>query len=255
MPVIFVSHGAPTLALETSAASSFLTTWGEQLPRPKAILAVSAHWETAAPASSVAAAPETIHDFYGFPEALYRLRYPAPGAPGLARRALVLLQAAGFDGREDAGRGLDHGAWNPLYLMYPAADIPVTQLSLQTQRGAEYHWRLGEALAPLRDEGVLIFCSGAMTHNIASFRGHGRDDALEPWALAFATWGEGAVNRGDRESLINYRRLAPYGVQNHPSEEHYLPLLVAAGAAGSAGRRVHSSPNYGVLAMDMYQFD
>jgi 4,5-DOPA dioxygenase extradiol len=165
-PAIFISHGSPTLPLERSAAVEFLRQLGPMLGRPEAILAVSAHWDTARPAVSTAKEPETIYDFYGFPPELYRLRYPAPGAPKLAERAAALLETRGLRTDIDPERGLDHGAWTSLMLMYPKADIPVTQLSIQSRLGPGHHVRLGEALRPLRDEGVLILASGGATHNL-----------------------------------------------------------------------------------------
>jgi 4,5-DOPA dioxygenase extradiol len=256
MPVLFVSHGAPTLPLESSAAHDFLEGVGAALDRPRAILAVSAHWETGQPAVSTTVQPETIYDFHGFPEALYRLRYPAPGAPQLAARVAGLLAASGMPARPDPQRGLDHGAWTPLILMYPQADIPVTQLSVQPQAGAEYHLRLGEALRPLRDEGVLILASGSVTHNLREFRAHHRDAQPPAWVTEFNEWLAAALLEGRHADLAAYRSSAPHAVRNHPTEEHLLPLFVAAGAGGteSNARRLHSSYAYGVIGMDAYRF-
>jgi len=254
LPALFVSHGAPTLPLEDIPARRFLADLGAALPRPRAIVAVSAHWLTDRPAVSAATRPETIHDFYGFPEQLYELRYPAPGDTALAGRVQELVSAAGLDAEVDADRGLDHGAWVPLMLMYPEADVPVIQLSLQPHRGAGHHLRLGAALAPLRDEGVLILGSGGATHNLRELRGSRAEDPLADYAGRFAQWLSDAVERGDREALANYRALAPDAARNHPSEEHLLPLHVAAGA-GVRGERIHHSASYGILAMDAYRFD
>jgi 4,5-DOPA dioxygenase extradiol len=256
MPVLFVSHGAPTLPLESGAAHDFLAGVGAALDRPRAILAVSAHWESGQPAVSTAVQPETIYDFHGFPEALYRLRYPAPGAPQLAARVAGLLAAGGMPARPDPQRGLDHGAWTPLILMYPQADIPVTQLSVQPQAGAEYHLRLGEALRPLRDEGVLILASGSVTHNLREFRAHHRDAQPPAWVTEFNEWLAAALLEGRHADLAAYRSSAPHAVRNHPTEEHLLPLFVAAGAGGteSNARRLHSSYAYGVIGMDAYRF-
>lgn len=257
MPVLFVSHGAPTLPLESGVAHDFLTGLGTTLTRPRAILAVSAHWETDHPAVSAAAQPETIYDFHGFPQELYRLRYPAPGAPQLAARVAGLLAAGGMPARVDADRGLDHGAWTPLILMYPQADIPVTQLSLQPRAGVEHHLKLGEALRPLRDEGVLILASGSVTHNLREFRAHHRDAQPPAWVTEFNEWLAAALLEERRADLAAYRGSAPHAARNHPSEEHLLPLLVAAGAANERGevKRLHSSYAYGVIGMDAYRFD
>lgn len=255
-PAVFVSHGAPTLPLENVAARDFLRELARELPKPTAILAVSAHWETDRPTLSTARRPETIHDFYGFPEDLYRLRYPAPGAPALARRASELLTEAAFDTSLDPDRGLDHGAWVPLLLMYPDADIPVTQLSLQSARGPQHHVRIGSALAPLRDEGVLILATGSATHNLRELRRQEPNAAPAQWADEFAEWLAAAIEQGRVDDLVDYRRRAPHAARNHPTEEHLLPLFVALGAGSrDQGERVHSSYTYGALAMDAYRFE
>ena len=256
LPVVFVSHGAPTLALEPGPTRGALAALGASLPRPRSILAVSAHWETAEPAVDASANPPTIHDFYGFPQALYEMRYPAPGAPALAARAGELLAAGGF-AATSAERGLDHGAWVPLALMFPDADIPVMQLSVQTARGPAHHWRLGELLRPLREEGVLILASGSVTHNLGEFGRHPYDGAPPDWVSGFNDWLHAQLLAGNREVLMDYRRLAPHALRNHPSEEHLLPLFVAAGAAspGVAPQRVHAGYTYGVIGMDAYRFD
>ena len=250
-PTLFVSHGAPSLVAEQGPARDFLCALGAELPRPRAIVVVSAHWETVAPTVGGAAAFDTIHDFYGFPEPLYRLRYPASGDPTLAERVAALIDAAGFAGRIDARRGLDHGAWAPLMLMYPQADIPVVPLSIQSQAGAAHHYRLGEALAPLRDEGVLVLASGSATHNLRAIG----DGAPPAWAEAFSAWLAARLAAGDVNALLDYRRRAPEAVRTHPTDEHLLPLFVALGAAGgAAGERLHHSYTWGSIAMDAYRF-
>lgn len=257
LPALFVSHGAPTLPLEQGPARGFLAQLGSGFERPEAILSISAHWETAAPSISRALQPETIHDFYGFPEALYAMRYPAPGAPELAVRAAALLAESGFTASRNEDRGLDHGAWVPLMLMYPEADIPVTQLSVQSRLGPDHHWRLGEALKPLRDEGVLIMASGSVTHNLREFGRHRYDSPPPSWVSEFNDWLHDRVLSMDRAALLEYRTLAPHAVRNHPSEEHLLPLFAAAGAATSGNRpqRLHAAYTYGVIGMDAYRFD
>jgi 4,5-DOPA dioxygenase extradiol len=257
LPALFVSHGAPTMIIERTPAREFLAGFGAAVGRPEAVLAVSAHWDTSAPAVSLAERPETIHDFFGFPQELYRLRYAAPGAPALAQRVAGLLQEAGFAVERDAARGLDHGAWVPLMLMYPQADIPVTQLSIQADLGPAHHHRLGQALAALRDENVLILASGSATHNLAYFRRYALNDAAPDWVNGFREWVAGAVTEGRDGDLLGYRGLAPHAADNHPTEEHFLPLFVALGARSpdAPGRRVHASDTYGVLAMDAYRFD
>lgn len=252
-PGLFLSHGAPTLPLDRDHPThAFLKALGPSLGRPRAILMVSAHWDSRIPVLTTAPRLDTLHDFYGFPEPLYALRYPAPGSPELALETAGLLEAAGFDLAQDPARGLDHGAWVPLMLMYPAADIPVVQLSLQTPSGAAHHLALGEALAPLRERGVLVIGSGGATHNLREFfrPTPGQD---ESYAEAFTGWLEDALTRGDREALADYRRRAPQAARAHPSEEHFFPLLVAAGAGGTA-QRIHRART-GSLAMDAYRFD
>ena len=251
-PAVFVSHGAPLLAIDDGPAHRFLRSFGETLGRPRAIVVASAHWTTQAPAVCAVAQPETIHDFGGFPRALYQLTYPAPGDPVLAQRVSQLMAAANIECVLDERWGLDHGAWVPLMLMYPSADIPVLQLALQPQRGARHHLELGRALAPLRDEGVLILGSGGITHNLGELSAP--DSPLVKWAADFGDWIHATITAGDEPAMVDYRKLAPQAARNHPTEEHLLPLLVAAGAGGR-GRRVHTSTTYGSLMMDAYAFD
>lgn len=258
-PALFVSHGAPTLPLTNAPARRFLAELPSLLrERPKAILVISAHWETRAPTVNAVVVNDTIHDFYGFPASLYALRYPAPGAPALVERVGDLLAASGLPTRLDERRGLDHGAWVPLMQMYPQADVPVVQLSLQSHLGPAHHLQVGQALAPLRDEGVLVIGSGSFTHDLSSF-GRYRDaiGAPEPeWVAEFADWMDDALTHDRRADLLAYRRLAPHADRNHPTEEHLLPLYVAMGAGQEVGctKRLHASTTHGVLRMDVYAF-
>lgn len=255
LPALFVSHGAPTLALEHNAAHDFFNRLASRLPRPQAIVVFSAHWDTPDTRVTAAARHETIHDFYGFPEPLYRLRYPASGAPQLAADIVERLQAEGITAATDATRGLDHGAWVPLLLAYPDADIPVVQVALQTRLGPAHHLRLGQALAPLRERGVLILASGGATHNLREF--FGQPDGAPPadYAAAFTDWLEERLAENDIAALLDYRRQGPQATRNHPTEEHFLPLFAALGAAaGEPVTRLHHSFSHGVLAMDAYAF-
>jgi len=258
LPSLFVSHGAPTLPLTDAPARHFLVELGRNLPRPKAILVVSAHWETAQPQGNAVVSNETIHDFSGFPRALYEMRYPAPGDPELAGHIAQLLQDFGLDCATDRNRGLDHGAWVPLLLMYPEANIPVLQLSVQPELGPEHHLAVGRALQQLRSEGVLVIGSGSFTHNLAELRlrASGLSDPEPAWVDAFAEWVNEALADGRIDDVVDYRRLAPFARNNHPSEEHFLPLFAALGAAGDNIRaeRLHSSTTYGVLRMDVFAF-
>jgi len=251
-PAVFVSHGAPLLAIEDGAAHRFLRGFGETLGRPRAIVVASAHWTTESPAVCAVARPETIHDFGGFPRALYRLTYPAPGDPALAQRVARLLADNNIECATDERWGLDHGAWVPLMLMYPSADIPVLQLALQPGRGTRHHLELGRALAPLREERILILGSGGLTHNLGALAAPAA--ALVQWAVAFSDWMHETITSANEAALVDYRSRAPQAAHNHPTEEHLLPLLVAAGAGG-CGRRVHTSTTYGSLMMDAYAFD
>ncbi len=255
LPTLFVSHGPPPLIIEDVPSARFLRDLGDTLARPEAVLCVSAHWETASPSVSAVAAPETIYDFYGFPDALYRLRYAAPGAPELARRTAALLDDAGIGCALDDARGLDHGAWAPMMMIYPDADIPVTQLSIQRHGDAAHHLALGHAIAALRDEGVLVLASGNATHNLSE-RG-GRDEPPQPWAQAFDDWLTARVETGDEDALVDYLAQGPDAARNHPSADHYVPLLVAMGAAGpdARGRRLHASFLYATLAMTAFEFN
>jgi len=256
LPAVFLSHGSPMHALEAGVAGRAWHALGERLGRPRAILIASAHWETARPALTGAARPQTIHDFYGFPPALYALRYPAPGAPDIAERARALLAGAGLDADVDPERGLDHGAWTPLLYAYPAADVPVLQLSLQPERGPRHHLALGAALAPLADEGVLLLGSGHLTHNLRELRSVLATDvgAAAPYVSEFQDWVRALIAAHDYDRLADYRQLSPAGVRAHPSEEHFLPLFFALGAAGPGARaeRLLDHVEGGVMAMDAY---
>lgn len=251
-PVLFVSHGAPDILLNPAATVAVWHALGIQLPRPRGILVISAHWAASTPTLSLSSAPETIHDFGGFPPALYQMHYPAPGAPELARRAGELLAAAGLPHRFEQ-RGLDHGAWIPLKALYPNADVPVTQLALQPMAGPQWHVALGAALAPLRDEGILILASGATTHNFG-WLNWGVNGAPRQEAVIFSDWLADALARNDRAALLDYRRSAPHGAGAHPTEEHLLPLFAALGAADADELPLRINPEftYGGLAMDIY---
>lgn len=255
-PTLFVSHGAPTLVLDDSPARRFLMSYGKVLGKPRAILVLSAHFDRPVATVTSSSAPETIHDFGGFPDALYEITYPAPGDPALANKVDDLLSAAGIPVRQDEQRGLDHGAWIPLLLMYPDADVPTVQLSIDARNDAAYHLRLGESLRPLREEGVLIVGSGGATHSLSSAIGAPKDALLVEWAGSFRDWLADAVENDRRDDLANYREIAPHAHRNHPTDEHFLPLLCAVGATrpGEPRRRVHASDEYRALAMDAYLF-
>ena len=247
-PSLFVSHGAPSLIIEDCPTRDFLLQLGAKLGTPRGIVAVSAHWTTPEPRVTMHPQPSTLHDFGGFPDELYTLTYPAPGSPLLAERVLSLLRAQGIAGEKDLSRGYDHGAWAPLMLLYPDADIPVIQLSVQPHRSPEHHLAMGKALQPLLDEGVLILASGSTTHNIRDFFGRELNSPPLPYAEEFALWVKDAVTHGRTDDLLNYAGIAPHAQRNHPTPEHFIPLFVALGAGG-AGVRIHDAFTYGALSM------
>jgi 4,5-DOPA dioxygenase extradiol len=255
LPAVFVSHGAPSLALEPHDPShAFLTRLGRDLGRPAAIVCVSAHWEAPRPTVGAAERPATIHDFYGFPAPLYEIRYPAPGAPALAARVASML---GMPAALDAQRGLDHGAWVPLSLMYPGADVPVVQLSVQSRLDAAHHAALGRALASLREEGVLILGSGGATHDLRRVAWGAGDDDVPADVRAFEGWLVAAVEGGRTDELIAWRERAPSPDSNHPTPEHFFPLFAPLGAAapGTKGRVLHRAFAYGALSMAAFAWD
>ncbi len=255
-PALFISHGSPMLAFEDGPARRFLLDLAPRLPEPRAILVVSAHYEAEHPTITTGAAPGTIHDFHGFPQALYRLSYPAPGAPEIAARIEALLAAKGYEVSGDPERGFDHGAWVPLILLNPHADIPVVQLSISPRHDAAWHYRLGEALRPLREEGVMIIGSGSITHNLRDLTRTEPGAPPAPWASAFTEWVHDKVEARALDELLHYRDRAPNAVHAHPTDEHFLPFFVALGASpvGEKAERLHHSFTYGALGMDVYAF-
>jgi len=227
MPVIYLSHGAPPLA-DDALWTGQLAGWSAELPRPRAILMVSAHWENAPVTIGATEQRPLVYDFWGFPERYYTVTYPAPGAPELAERVRQLIG----DTHDQPERGLDHGAYVPLVEMYPDADVPVLQVSMPTLDPAELH-RLGGKLAPLRDEGVLIVGSGFFTHNLREINLGGPSDvAPAAWSSEFDHWGGEALARGDVDTMLSFGDTAPAARIAHPRTEHFAPLFVSLGAAG-----------------------
>jgi 4,5-DOPA dioxygenase extradiol len=233
MPVVFVGHGSPMNAIEDTPWARGFRDLARLLPRPRAVLAVSAHWYVEGTFATASPRPETIHDFGGFPEALYRIRYPAPGDPALARRAVGLVGSGRASTSE--GWGLDHGTWTVLLHVWPAADVPVVQLSIDGRLRPEEHLAMGRALAPLRDEGVLILGSGNVTHNLrmAFTAMRGGDRTTPAWARAFDDEVTRALAAHDTAALVRAPSTEA-GRMSHPTPDHYLPLLYVAGAAGTA---------------------
>jgi len=256
LPTLFVPHGAPTFALQPGAAGAALARRAATLPLPRAIVVVSPHWDTAVATVGSAERLETIHDFWGFPPELYALNYPASGCPEAAAEVAAALRAAGLAVDIDRNRGLDHGAWVPLRLMFPDAQIPVIPLSLQSRGGPQQAWQLGRALAPLVERGFLVVASGNITHNLRDFQRAYAGGGTPAYVREFADWLDAQLAAGNRDALLDYRRRAPGAVQAQPTEEHLLPLFVALGAAGDDAQveRFHAGIDDYVLAMDAYQF-
>lgn len=255
LPALFVSHGAPTFAVEPGLVGPRLQALGRALPRPCAVLVVSPHWMPGELQVTTSAQPETIHDFGGFPPVLYTLQYPAPGAPDVAQQVIGQLATQNITVRANPQRGLDHGAWVPLRYLFPDADIPVLQLSLPCSDDPRAFLALGRALAPLRARGILVIGSGSLTHNLHEFIGE-RDD-VEPYVRAFADWVRQQVVTGNLDALLDYRRQAPAAARAHPTDEHLMPLFVALGAAGNdwtRHRHLDGGVVYGMLSMDGYLF-
>jgi 4,5-DOPA dioxygenase extradiol len=268
LPTVFVSHGSPMHAIDAGRAGDVWARLGRTLPRPSAVLIASAHWETELPMLSTTRQPETIHDFGGFPPELYKISYATPGAPDVAQRAIQLLHSGGLSATANACRGLDHGAWVPLRRMFPNADVPVAQVSIQPSLDAAHHLRLGAALAPLSSAGVLVIGSGHITHNLRDWMEKVRarnsravaDGAADDYVAEFREWIADALRRNDRARLVRWRELAPHATRAHPTPEHLLPLFVAFGAASGVDgqpprvERLEAGVDSGVLAMDAYVF-
>ncbi len=258
LPSLFLSHGAPMVLVDGSAAQIFLKNLPARLNDApvRGIVVLTAHWESDVPCISAGGRPGTIHDFYGFPDALYEVTYPAPGDPALAGEIAGLLKQQGIDTVPDGERGFDHGTWIPLALMYPDADIPVVQLSVMPAKDPEYHFRLGAALRPLRESGVLLIGSGSMTHNLSEYRRYMERNQAPGWVDEFADGVWRLLETRDDETLFDYERSLPHARRNHPSSDHFLPLFFALGAAtpGEVPERIHRSTAYGVLRMDAVAF-
>ncbi|WP_202905332.1 DODA-type extradiol aromatic ring-opening family dioxygenase [Luteimonas abyssi] len=256
MPTLFLSHGSPMLAVEDSPAGRFLEALAPRLPRPRAVVVASAHFAAAPVLVGAAAWPATIHDFGRFPDALFRIQYPAPGHPALAEDIARQLIAAGIAASAWPDQGLDHGVWVPLRRIFPDADIPVVPLSVNPRADARTHFALGQALASLRRDGVLVVGSGGFVHNLGDLVWTERDAPMPEWATAFADWMRARLADGDLTALLDWARRAPEAHRAHPTVEHLLPLFVALGAAGDRPRveTLHRSHEFGSLALDAFAF-
>ena len=255
LPTLFLSHGSPVTAIGKSPARSFWTKLGSSFRHARAVLCVSAHWETWRPAVTSGLTYETIHDFYGFPPELYQLTYAADGDPALAERVALLVEQASIPCSVDPRRGLDHGAWVPLRSMFPEADVPVLQLSIQNHLDPAAHLALGAALQELRHDGVLVLGSGGAVHPLGYAGRRGMDPLTDEWAMSFEKWLVDVLARGDAGSLLRYRALSPYPERAHPRPDHLMPLFVALGAAGPAatGRVLHQSWARGDMSMAVFE--
>lgn len=255
-PVLFVSHGAPTIALSNGPAAQFLSTLGDTLQKPKAIVVFSAHLDTRDNIEiSAGPLPELVYDFYGFPQKLYEIEYPAKGAPELAGKIAGMLESAGIAASQKPDLGWDHGVWIPLSLMYPDADIPVVEVSIRSRLGAAFNFKLGEVLAPLREAGVLMIGSGGISHNLREIFASPRDPSGVQKVEVFTEWVAEKLISGDYQSVVEYESLAPHASYNHPTSEHFYPLMTVLGASGNAkAERLHHSVEYDLLAMDAYRF-
>ncbi len=261
VPTVFVSHGGPDIVLNDTPASRYLKSLPQLTGKPKAIVLVSAHFETDGPVVVTDAHPEMIYDFGGFQRELYELVYPAPGEPDVAMRVAHMLADAGFKPRIAPKRGYDHGAWTTMKLAFPQADVPIVQLSIDPHRDAAYHFALGRALAPLREEGVLLVGSGHITHNLSAvfgaMRGGETPDPRMVQAVAeFTEWFADAFEEGDEAAILAWRARAPFVRENHPTDEHLMPLFFAYGAAGPDAKatRAHASKEMGFFAYDSWVF-
>ncbi|PWI33310.1 dioxygenase [Vibrio albus] len=255
-PSLFISHGSPMMAVEKSKTSVFLSRLGKQLTKPDAVVVFSAHFDLADNIVITAGKnPETIHDFYGFPEELYSIRYPAPGSPELATDIAERFIQAGLNPVLDEQRGWDHGLWIPLRLMFPEATIPVVQISINSRLGAQRNFDYGQLLAPLRDNNVLIIGSGGISHNLRELFNPQPTPNRKEMVQAFTDWVSQKLGSGDTQALLNYMDDAPYVLFNHPTQEHFLPLIAAMGSGknGSA-KKIHQDTEYDILAMDAYLF-
>ncbi|MBU2870384.1 class III extradiol ring-cleavage dioxygenase [Colwellia sp. E2M01] len=254
-PALFISHGSPMMAIVESKTSRFLQKLGKSLTIPKAIVVFSAHFERDNDIVITAGeTPKTIHDFYGFPAPLYNIQYNAPGSPELAKKIAERFEQFGLHPMLDEQQGWDHGLWIPLQLMFPAADIPIVQISINSSLGARVNYEYGKLIASLRDENILIIGSGNVTHNLAEFAKP--TVGSEKRVKSFTEWVNEMVSGAQTESLLNYMNTAPNALFNHPTQEHFLPIIAVMGASETGkGELIHQDIEHGILAMNAYRFE
>ncbi|AWL29704.1 dioxygenase [Acinetobacter defluvii] len=253
LPGLFISHGSPMLALDPEQVGPALNRLSLNLPKPQAIVVMSAHWESNALEVSTAIRPETWHDFRGFPPELYEIRYPASGNPELAEEILHLLAEAHLPAHANSTRPRDHGVWMPLLHMYPDADIAVVEISLPMHMNADDIYKIGQVLAPLREKQILLIGSGSITHNLRELAWHGDASQVPEWASTFRNYVVNKLTHHDYDAVLDWSNI-PFVQRNHPTLEHFAPLFFAMGT-GSRFSVVHSSFSMGALGMDIYRFD
>jgi len=255
MPSYFFAHGAPSIVLEDNAYTALLKNFAAHTPKPKAIVLFSAHWEQSMQTVSAAGRYSTIYDFGGFQDELYRMTYPAEGDRALSDQIQSLFSKHGIQSALDEERGLDHGAWAVLKLLYPDADIPVVALSVNRYLTNEQQYQVGKALSELREQDILIIGSGGTVHNLRKL--NWKSEGIDGWAEAFDNWIQAKLEAWDVDSLFNYRERAPYAQEAVPTNEHFIPLLLAMGT-GDANRQaklLHRSYQYGNLSLSCWQFN
>lgn len=253
LPGLFISHGSPMLAINPEQVGPALERLSLNLPKPEAIIVMSAHWESNALEVSTGIRPDTWHDFRGFPPELYEIRYPAPGQPDLAEDILQLLAEAGFSAHANSTRPRDHGVWMPLLHMYPEADIPVVEIALPMHLSSKEIYAIGQALAPLREKQILLIGSGSITHNLRELSWDRQPAPVPEWASTFRNYVTGKLAHNDFDAVLDWQSI-PYVERNHPSLEHFAPLFFSMGT-GPRFNIVHSSFSMGSLGMDIYRFD
>jgi len=255
-PAFFISHGSPMLAIDNSETAQFLSKLGQTIAPPKAIVVFSAHLDIADDVIITSGnKPDLIYDFYGFPQPLYEIKYPAPGSPVLANKMATILKAGGVSPRLDSTLGWDHGVWMPLYLMFPEANIPIVQISISSALGSKHNYTIGNLLASLREEGVMFIGSGGISHNLRELFSAQPTPNREKKVDMFTSWVAEQLEQKNPEALVNYMDEAPYVLFNHPTQEHFLPLINILGSTKNEKvSRIHNAIQNEVLALDAYQF-
>ncbi|REG81601.1 DODA-type extradiol aromatic ring-opening family dioxygenase [Marinomonas pollencensis] len=255
-PTLFISHGSPMMAAEISSTSIFLSQLGKELSRPKAIIVFSAHFDMAADIVITSGEqPETIHDFYGFPKSFYEIQYNAPGDPALAKKIAQLFENSGLHPVLDENQGWDHGVWIPLRLMYPNADVPIVQISINSGLGASRNHLYGKLISSLKDDNILIIGSGGISHNLKELFSRTPTKNRVEMVSSFTDWVHDKLIHKDLDALLNYQQEAPYASFNHPSQEHFLPLISALGSSDLLTvERLHKDVERDILSLDSYLF-